>query len=113
FDPHFFICNQFGILIYLVIGRLDYWPIYMVPKLGIKRNLRKLIAGPKIGEINDIPPKTGKIINIKIYIPNIPINRSNLCANLFGNSPTKIFSPSRGETGIKLKSAKVIFMDIK
>ena len=56
-------------------------------------------------DIKEDPPKLGKINKNKIIVPNLLKKVSTSYAYFLGNIPTKIFPPSKGWIGIRLKIA--------
>ncbi len=64
-------------------------------------------------KIIDVPPKIGKIRNRRMINPYWLKILSQLCAMSSGRRAIRIFPPSRGCIGIKLKIAKMILIYIK
>ena len=56
-------------------------------------------------DIKEDPPKLGKINKNKIIVPNLLKKASASYAYFLGSIPTRIFPPSKGWIGIRLKIA--------
>lgn len=68
------------------------------------------MTGEIKAEIGEMPPAMGRSMRIKIMVPYWRIMPENSTYISVGRMPPKIFSPSRGKMGTRLKMAKVIFM---
>jgi len=77
------------------------------------RSLRKtLITGLITSVTKELPPKIGKIKAKIRIIPNLSKKSPKALACLLGRRPVRIFAPSRGPTGIRLKTARAILNSI-
>lgn len=77
-----------------------------------KRPETKEIIGEIKAEIGEVPPAIGRSIRMSMMVPYCCIILLNSMAVSVGRIPKRIFSPSRGKTGTRLKIARPMFMEI-
>lgn len=90
-------------------------PLNDIPKVQAnysKRSLTKLIAGEIRVEMGEVPPAIGRRSRMRIRVPYWRMRLSYSTASSVGRKPLRIFSPSRGNTGTRLKIAREIFIII-
>jgi hypothetical protein len=73
----------------------------------------KEMTGEIRAEIGDMPPAIGSNIKIKMIVPYCRMMLANSMYRFGGSMPPRIFSPSRGKTGTKLKIASEMFVTIR
>ena len=72
----------------------------------------KEITGEMRSEMGEEPPARGRIMRMRIIVPYWCMIVSNSLASEVGRSPPRIFSPSRGKTGTRLKMASMTLREI-